>query len=84
MSANRVWTTPEKALMAESIKKSIHRSIEKINPAEYKNILKGEIIYMHLYFQGESTNSEYTKVALFMGATVYKIALEKVTIVITN
>jgi hypothetical protein len=37
----RICTTPERMRLVESIKKSIHRSIEKINPNDYKNILKG-------------------------------------------
>ena len=80
----RELTTPERIRMVDSIKKSIHRSVEKINPAEYKSILKGENIYIHLCYKGEVINSEYTKVALFMGAVVYKLALEKTTAVITN
>lgn len=48
----RACTTPERMRLVESIKKSIHRSIEKINPADYKNILKGEYIFMHLCHKG--------------------------------
>lgn len=70
--------------MVDSIKKSIHRSIERINPADYKQILKGENIFIYLSHKGEVINSEYTKVALFMGAVVYKKALEKITSVVTN
>lgn len=39
---------------------------------------------MHLCHKGEIINSEYTKVALFMGGIVFKKAVEKVTVVVTN
>ena len=39
---------------------------------------------MYLCFKGEVINSEYTKVALFMGAAVYKKAMDKITVVVTN
>jgi hypothetical protein len=39
---------------------------------------------MHLIHKGEIINSEYTKVALFMGAIVLKKAVEKITAVVTN
>lgn len=70
--------------MVESIKKSIHRSIDKIDPSDYKNILKGEYIFLHLCHKGEVINSEYQKVALFMGAVVMKKATEKITAAVTN
>lgn len=83
-SPPRELSTPMRQRLVDSIKKSIHRSMEKIDPADYKNILKGENIFMHLSYKGDIINSEYTKVAMFMGAAVYKKALEKITCIITN
>ncbi len=85
---------PLSTVSSKKIKKSANSLYERsacqstapalLNKTEYCHILKGERVFIEMYYQGRVMSTAYNEWIEFMGGTLYKRLNPKVTLFLTT